>query len=116
VVTGKSRGKILGFPTANIETRNEIVPDGIYITTTRVGREVFPSLTNVGSRPTFGERETSVESYIIDFSRNLYGKKIRINFIKKLRDERKFKAEDDLTRQIKKDLEAARKYFKLKSK
>lgn len=113
VVKGKSRGKILGFPTANIETRNEIVPDGIYITTTRVGREAFPSLTNVGSRPTFGEKETSVESYIIDFNRNLYGKKIRINFIKKLRDERKFKAEDDLARQIQKDLKATRKYFRL---
>lgn len=114
VVKGKSRGKILGFPTANIETRNEIIPGGIYITTTQIGQEAFPSLTNVGSRPTFGELKTSVESHIIDFNRNLYGKKIRINFIKKIRDEKKFEAEDDLARQIIKDLKAARKYFNLK--
>ena len=111
VIKGKSRGKALGFPTANIETENEIIPPGVFITTAWIDSKSFPSLTNVGNRPTFNPQETIIESYIINLNKNLYGEKIKINFIKKIRDEIKFKTPDDLSQQIKKDLEKAKDYF-----
>lgn len=114
VIKGESRGKILGFPTANIKTKNEIIPPGVFISTAEIESRTFLSLTNVGSRPTFNQQDTNIESYIINFNNNLYGKQIRINFIKKIRDETKFKTPDDLTQQIEKDLETATAYFKLK--
>lgn len=111
VVKGKSRGKALGFPTANIATENEIIPPGVFITTSWIDSKSFPSLTNVGNRPTFNQKETIIESFIINLNKNLYGKSIRVNFIKKIRDEMKFKTPDDLSQQIKKDLEKAKDYF-----
>jgi riboflavin kinase/FMN adenylyltransferase len=111
VIKGKSRGKGLGFPTANIETENEIIPPGVFITSAWIDSKSFPSLTNVGNRPTFQQKETIIESFIINLNKNLYGEKIRVNFIKKIRDEMKFKTPDDLSQQIKKDLEKAKDYF-----
>lgn len=113
VIKGKSRGKILGFPTANIQTRNEIVPPGVFITDVEIGSKKIASLTNIGHCPTFGRQETNIESYIINFSKNLYGKKLRIYFIKKLREEIKFDTSEKLSQQIKKDLDTATKYFKI---
>lgn len=113
VIKGKSRGKILGFPTANIQTRNEIVPPGVFITNVTIGLKKIPSLTNIGHCPTFGQQETNIESYIINFSKNLYGKKIRIYFIKKLREEIKFDTSEKLSQQIKKDIDTAKDYFNI---
>lgn len=115
VIKGKSRGKALGFPTANIETKNEIVPTGIFITTVIVETETYPSLTNIGNCPTFNQQETNIESYIINFDRNLYGKTMSIRFIKKIRGEIKFKTQEQLAEQIQKDIQAAKAYFKLKN-
>ena len=112
VIKGKSRGKALGFPTANIATENEIIPPGVFITTAWIDSKSFPSLTNVGNRPTFHQKETIIESFIINLNKNLYGEKIRVNFIKKIRNEMKFKTPDDLSQQIKKDLEKAKDYFR----
>jgi len=114
VIKGKSRGKPLGFPTANIETKNEIVPPGIFISFVGIESETFPALTNVGNCPTFNQKETNIESYIINFARDLYGKTIRIGFIKKIRDEIKFKTAEDLKAQMKKDLQIAKLHFGLK--
>jgi riboflavin kinase/FMN adenylyltransferase len=111
VIKGKARGKALGFPTANIETENEIIPPGVFISTAWIDSKSFPSLTNVGNRPTFHQNETIIESFIINLNKNLYGEKIRVNFIKKIRDEMKFKTPNDLSQQIKKDLEKAKDYF-----
>jgi riboflavin kinase/FMN adenylyltransferase len=102
-------GKV--FPTANIETENEIIPPGVFITTAWINSKSFLSLTNVGNRPTFNQQETIIESFIINLNKNLYGEKIRVNFIKKIRNEMKFKTPDDLSQQIKKDLEKAKDYF-----
>lgn len=113
VIKGKSRGKILGFPTANIQTRNEIVPPGVFITNVTIGLKKIPSLTNIGHCPTFGQQETNIESYIINFSKNLYGKKISIHFIKKLREEIKFDTSEKLSQQIKKDIDTAKDYFNI---
>jgi len=105
VVKGQSRGKALGFPTANIETENEIIPQGVFITKTRVGSKIFPSMTNVGKQPTFDQKDLNIESFIIDFDRDLYGEHIGIHFLKKIRDQMKFKTPDELARQLEDDLQ-----------
>jgi len=114
VIKGKSRGKSIGFPTANIQTNNEIVPSGVFITSVTINAKTFPSLTNVGINPTFDRHEANIESYIINFDKNLYGEKIKVNFLKKIRDEIKFSTPEELSAQIKKDLEVAKVYFDLK--
>lgn len=111
VVKGERRGKTIGFPTANIQTSNEITPPGVFITTTSIGSRTYPSLTNIGVRPTFNQKELNIESYIINFKKNLYGKKIRINFLKKIRREIKFRNQRALSLQIEKDLQLAKNYF-----
>lgn len=113
VIKGKSRGKIIGFPTANVRTKNEITPPGVFITRVSLGSVDHPSLTNIGHCPTFEQQEMNVESYILDFNQNLYGKNIRIHFLKKIRDEMKFPTPKDLTCRIQRDIESARAYFHL---
>ena len=114
VIKGKSRGKSIGFPTANIQTNNEIAPSGVFVTSVSINATTFPSLTNVGISPTFDQQEANIESYIINFNQDLYGEKIKIDFLKKIRDEMKFTTPEKLSSQIKKDLEAAKAYFKFK--
>lgn len=113
VIKGFSRGKNLGFPTANISSDNEIVPHGIYLSFVFCLGQKYPSLTNIGTSPTFGQTETQIESYIIDFSGNLYGQQQKIQLLKKLRDEIKFSTPEQLVDQMKKDLAAAKTFFKL---
>jgi len=113
VIKGKARGKVLGFPTANIEAKNDIIPLGVYISQVRINSETLPAITNAGLRPTFDKEEMQIESYIINFNRNLYGEEIDIIFINKIRDEMKFKSPEELSLQISKDLEQAKTYFKL---
>jgi riboflavin kinase/FMN adenylyltransferase len=115
VIKGKSRGKVLGFPTANIETENEIIPQGVFITQTRVESKIFPSMSNIGKQPTFNQRDFNIESHIIDFDGDLYGKRIGIYFLQKIRDEIKFGSPDELTGQLEKDLEITQSYFRTKS-
>ena len=112
VIKGHSRGKSLGFPTANIKTENEIIPQGVFITQTRIGSQTFPSMTNVGSQPTFKQKGMHIESFIIDFEKELYGEPIALGFLKKIRDEIKFRAPADLIRQLERDLAAAKAFFK----
>lgn len=115
VIKGHSRGKSLGFPTANIKTENEIVPQGVFITQTRIGPRIFPSMTNVGSQPTFQQKGMYIESYIIDLEEELYGEPIALGFFKKIRDEIKFRAPADLIRQLEIDLATTKKFFKGRS-
>jgi riboflavin kinase/FMN adenylyltransferase len=112
VIKGHSRGKSLGFPTANIKTENEIIPQGVFITQTRIGLQTFPSMTNVGSQPTFKQKSMYIESFIIDFEKELYGEHIALGFLKKIRNEIKFRAPVDLIHQLEKDLAATKKFFK----
>lgn len=111
VIRGEARGKILGYPTANILTENEITPSGIFISSIALGASLLPSLTNIGHRPTFGPGERIIETYILNFNKNLYGKKITICFHKKLRKEKKFRDMEALTLQIRKDLREASRFF-----
>jgi riboflavin kinase/FMN adenylyltransferase len=112
VVRGKSRGKRLGYPTANIHSLNDISPPGVFISKVGIGSEIFSSVTHVGSKPTFDEKEVMIESYIIDYDNSLYKKKLRVLFLKKIREEKKFDTPEALSLQIKKDLEKTFAYFR----
>jgi riboflavin kinase/FMN adenylyltransferase len=113
VISGQNRGRDLGFPTANIRTENEIIPRGVFLSRTRVEENDFPSLTNVGECPTFGQGTIQVESYLLNFDSDIYGKRIQIRFLKKIRDERRYSSPQELILQIQKDLALAEDFFKL---
>lgn len=113
VVKGKNRGRKLGFPTANIKLiDNYVLPkQGVYITNTIVDGEKLISLTNIGYNPTFNEDELKIETYILDFNGNLYGKTLQIQFIDFIRDDVKFNTAQELIEQIEKDVKYIKTYY-----
>jgi riboflavin kinase/FMN adenylyltransferase len=112
VVQGRRRGREIGFPTANLATDNELVPPhGVYATTTTIDGVVHAGLTNVGVRPTFGETERTVETHLLDYSGELYGRRVRLGFVQRVRDERQFPDVDALREQIAADRRAADRLF-----
>jgi len=111
VVPGEGRGRRLGFPTANLETPNEIAPAGVFLTELRRGGAALPSITNIGLRPTFGRPHWTVEAHVLDFSDDLCGASVRLAFLGKLRDERAFAGAEALAAQIRRDIAAARRFF-----
>ena len=115
VIEGKKLGRTIGIPTINQQIPNEkITPKkGVYITECEIGEDVYPSITNVGLRPTVENTDReNMETYIIGFNGNLYNSYIRVNFYKRLRDEIKFDSLNELKAQIEKDIEKAKAYFK----
>jgi riboflavin kinase/FMN adenylyltransferase len=113
VIQGKSRGKHLGFPTANIKSENEIIPEGVFLSNTVIDDTAYASLTNVGKCPTFDQEGKNVESYILNFDKDIYGKTINIRFIKKIREERRFSSPQELANQIQRDIALAKDFFQL---
>lgn len=113
IVRGFERGRTIGFPTANLKPVNRVIPRfGVYATATLIQNQWRRSITNVGVRPTFaGENEPSIETYIFDFTGDLYGDVLRVRFLHRIRDERKFNGIDELKTQIAADSETALKYF-----
>ena len=113
VVHGDHRGAAIGFPTANLCTENELLPPhGVYATTTTIAGVVRPSITNVGVRPTVEASDrVTVETHLFDFTGNLYGARLRIGFVQRLRDERRFESLDGLREQIAADCDRARVLF-----
>ena len=110
VVPGNARGRILGFPTANLTVENELVPfTGVYATHLLVDDEPLPAVTNIGSRPTFPGAGPAVETHILDYQGDLYGQRIRLRFTRRLRDEQRFAGLEELKAQIARDVTAARK-------
>jgi riboflavin kinase/FMN adenylyltransferase len=111
VTTGRNRGgKLLGFPTANINLHDELCPkNGVYAVTVDCMGGVFQGVANIGYSPTFDDHVFSVEVHILDFNENIYGQNIRVNFVQRIRDEEKFSNISELSDQIKKDIEKARK-------
>ncbi|MEJ5359904.1 MAG: bifunctional riboflavin kinase/FAD synthetase [Desulfobacterales bacterium] len=111
VVPGRDRGgKLLGYPTANLDVQNELRPKtGIYAVTveTRFGHHL--GVANIGYSPTFDDHQYTVEVHILDFHESLYGERIRVNFVKRLRDEEKFSSLEALKRRIAADIEEARR-------
>ena len=111
VEPGDARGRQLGFPTANLNPGNEVLPpNGVYAARALVGQEPFTGVVNIGIRPTFEshDRHSIVELHIFDLARDLYGHEVEVSFIQKLRDERKFDSADALKRQIGADIAQAR--------
>lgn len=110
VVTGRDRGgKLLGIPTANINLNDELCPKtGIYAVTVEFNGQKYKGVANIGYSPTFNDHQFTVEVHILDFNDNIYGKKIRVNFIKRIRDEKKFSNIGELIDQIKLDIAAGR--------
>jgi len=113
VVAGSRRGRELGFPTANLHTENELLPpNGVYATTTTIDGVVRASLTNVGVRPTFGDSaKPIIEAYVLGFDGDLYGRPLRLGFVQRLRDERKFEDVDALRTQMEADRRRAERLF-----
>lgn len=114
VVKGHDRGgRLLGFPTANLETGNEIVPrQGVYVTQARIPDGVFQGVTNVGVNPTFANGVLTIETYLFDFSKDIVGVPLSLRFLERLRDERAFTGVEALTAQIHRDVRAARAFFR----
>lgn len=116
VKKGKGIGKSLGFHTANLKTPNELIPpQGVYISYTTIGGSKpkrHQSLTNIGYNPTFGGTELSIETHILDYSGNLYGTNITVEFLKRIRSEMLFDNPGQLQRQIHMDIKLARAYLK----
>jgi len=110
VVVGDQRGRTLGFPTANIEIDDQLLlpGDGIYATWAMIDGKRHKSATSIGIRPTFGLTQRLVEVYVMDFSDDLYGKTVDVEFIKKVRDQEKFDGLEALITQIKRDVEDCR--------
>ena len=110
---GQHRGRDLGFPTANLCSENELIPPrGVYATTVTLDGVTFPAMTNIGTRPTFEEAEdTVIETHVLDFDRDLYGAKLKLGFVQRLRDEKRFENIDALKQQIAHDRGQAQSLF-----
>jgi riboflavin kinase/FMN adenylyltransferase len=107
VVAGAGRGVALGFPTANLDIGPEqaLPADGVYASRVCIdGGGALPSLTNIGTNPTFGDNRRVVEVYIVDYEKDLYGKEIEIEFVERLRGEKRFDSADELKQQIAEDV------------
>src|ERR1044072_1686844 len=113
IIRAERRGDTIGVPTANLQPQNRVIPrTGVYVTATLIGDTWRRSITNVGIRPTFGgDAEPSVETYIFDFDGDLYGDVLRVRFLHRLRDEKKFSGIDELKTQIERDSRRALGYF-----
>lgn len=114
IVEGKRRGRELGFPTANLRTTNELIPPhGVYATTVIVDGVIHPGITNIGVNPTFGDNgATTIETYVLRYSGDLYGRQVRLGFVQRLRDERRFEDVDALRAQIEADQRRAERLFR----
>jgi len=115
VLEGKRLGRTLGFPTLNIEVENEIEPShGVYVTMVRIPSfdRTFAAVTNIGVRPTVYQNSlTTVESHLLDFTADVYQERVRLFFLRRLRDEQAFNSTMQLMTQIRRDVETAREVF-----
>src|SRR5882762_8989532 len=113
VVRGAERGVTLGFPTANLHPQNRVIPrNGVYVTATLIEGQWRRSVTNIGTRPTFtSDVEPSVETFVMNWAGDLYGDVVRVRFLHRLREEKKFGSVDELKSQIGRDVSRAQSYF-----
>lgn len=117
IVRGTSTGAEMRVPTANLQTPNELIPrHGVYVTRLAVDGRQYRAVTNIGVRPTLTgggiEAPTTVESHLLDFEGDIYGKSVALEFLTRLRDERRFPDTQALAAQIRKDVGHARRYFR----
>ena len=104
VVHGRKIGRALGFPTANMSLEGyENIERGVYRSTVEIDGVVYRAMSNVGVRPSVGGKELLLETHVIGFSGDLYGKKLRVTLVEKLRDEKRFSSISDLKEQLQRD-------------
>lgn len=109
VVKGFQRGREIGFPTANLRPRSAfLLPNGVYAVMVTVGGTDYPGVANIGMNPTFSVNRRTLEAHLFDFSGDLYGKRVTVGFVERLRGEQKFPSVEDLVRQIQEDAKQAR--------
>ena len=113
IVEGRHRGREIGFPTANLQTANELIPpNGVYATTLTIDGIVHAGLTNIGVNPTFGGGTTAtIETYVLQYEGDLYGREVQLGFVQRLRDERRFDDVNGLKTQIEADRRRAERLF-----
>jgi len=113
VIAGAGRGIELGFPTANldIDPQQALPSEGVYATWAYIDDKAYPSVTNIGKRPTFGSSPRTVEVYLLDYHGNLYESELRIDIIERLRGERRFDTVEELKKQIAEDIKQGRAIF-----
>ena len=112
VVRGEGRGRSMDFPTANLDVDNEMIPArGVYVTEASAVAGSYPSVSNIGNRPTFGGASLVVESHLLDFDDDLYDERLELRFLARLRDEMRFSGPLELADQIARDCAAAAAYF-----
>ena len=114
IIRGNRRGHTIGFPTANLKPQNRVIPRyGVYATATLIDGSWRKGITNIGVRPTFeNDAEPSIETFVFDYDGDLYGDVLRVRFLHRIRDERKFSGIDELKVQIERDTNRARNYFR----
>ncbi len=118
VISGTGRGLELGFPTANlnIDSKQALPAEGVYATWAYIDDKAYQSMTNIGKCPTFGGNELTVEVYILDYHNSLYGHKLKIDIIERLRDEKQFDSIEELKNQITEDIKQGRAILKPRSR
>jgi len=111
VIDGKKLGRTIGFPTANLKINEQkVIPKkGVYYTNVKIDEKIFKGITSIGNNPTVNGQELTIETYILDFNNDIYGKEINIYFIDRIRDEIKFSNINELIEQLKKDKKFAEK-------
>lgn len=112
IVAGHKLGRQLGYPTINLDSRNDLLPSGVFICLTKIKDEIYQSVSNIGTRPTLGGKIIQVETHLLDLSRPFYRQKVSLFLLKKLRTEKKFSSLEALQEAIARDVLLARKYFK----
>lgn len=109
VVEGDRRGRTIGFPTANLEVLGKLVPgDSVYAGRAVVGGRTYSAAISVGVNPTFGGTQRRVEAHLLDFEDDLYGRSLRLEFLRRLRRPKTFDSPNDLVKQLRRDVEAVR--------
>jgi riboflavin kinase/FMN adenylyltransferase len=114
VTHGDERGRTIGYPTANLnpDEAKKIIPlNGVYAVEAKVDDDWLKGMMNIGVRPTFNEMRKTLEVHILDFDEMIYGKRIQIRFLKRIRDEQKFSGVEELKKQLKQDEASVRSYF-----
>ena len=119
VVDGEHEGRKMGFPTANIDVtcKEKLLPaPGAYVVEVSIEGEekALPGMMNIGTRPTFGENNLSLEVHVLDYSGNLYGKMLTVSFLERLREEHRFVSTEELREQLMSDAQQVRTYFQQK--
>jgi riboflavin kinase/FMN adenylyltransferase len=114
IIHGEKMGSKIGFPTANIKLKDNVLLSGVYAVSTYIDSTEYYAVANIGYKPTFDGKKYLFEAHIFDLSANLYGKRLEFNIISKIRDTKKFKGIEELKENIKLDIHSAKTIFKIK--